>query len=72
MKWLEAVAYMKKGGRIARKHWLKHDYLYMEAVKIGKDNICWKLLDDGGNLYFDRIGNPRIGNWIKKAGASCA
>ena len=30
MRWNQAVAYMKKGGKITRKHWLQYDYLYMK------------------------------------------
>jgi len=32
MKWKLAVKYMKKGGRITRKHWLAYDYLYIDKA----------------------------------------
>lgn len=55
MNWKKAVKYMRDGGRITRKSWLKDYYLYIE------DGV---LFCDGGFEYLEYLPCTR-GEWIK-------
>ncbi len=44
MNWKQAIKYMKKGGKVTRKHWLKNDYLFMKP----NENVIYC---DGGFTY---------------------
>ena len=54
MNWKQAVEYMEQGGKVTRKSWFKHDYLYMD------DGV---LYDDCDNQFLGRLTTR--GNWEK-------
>jgi hypothetical protein len=57
MNFVNAVKKMKQGKRVKRKHWLKHDYLFIQESKI----LC-----DGGYEYQDKlkVGDFTATDWI--------
>jgi hypothetical protein len=59
LTWLEAVKYMKRGGKVRRKSWLPFDYLYL------KDGLIYC---DGGFPYLTVCKQPnrlKTGLWVK-------